>query len=211
MYYLSQGVIDIAIKLFASAQVKAILDRNECVTTNLLCDVYESELSLLHPMLDALREGNPAKLAQFPDIAPIGIADLVNSAVRKVRAQTSDAYGVKPSDPTFAESIAASLLSGGINEEAAVDAAAIVVATGKATNLKEGVQEAWKEVSGTKPKKAAKVGKGADKQAPLDEVEYEQDDYRRAEAQAKKQNTDVHLQLQRSEMALPLEELLDLA
>ncbi|TAH11099.1 MAG: transposase [Curvibacter sp.] len=211
MYHLSQGVIDIAIKLFASAQVKAIFDKSECITSELLCDVYDSELSLLHPMLDALREGNPNKLAQFPDIAPIGTADLVNSAVRKVRARTSDTYGVKPSDPTYEASIAASLITGGINDEVALDAAAAVVEAGTAMNLREGVQEAWKEVTATRPKKATRGTKSLSGQLVVAAVEYDADDYRNAEVQAKIGKSDVHLELQRLRMALPLEELLDIS
>ena len=211
MYHLSQGVIDIAIKLFASAQALAILHNTERVTTELLHQVYASELSLLHPMLDALRDGSPAKLAQFPDIAPISIVDHINRTVRKARSKAAEAYTVKPSDPAYEERIASSLISAGIDDETAMEAVEEVVASGKATNLIEGVKQAMTAATGTKPKKAAKVGKGAAGQTPVADAQFDENDYRRAEVQANKEKTDVHQQLKRLEMAQQLEELLDLA
>ena len=115
MYKFSQGVIDIAIKLFVSAQARAILDKSERITVELIEDVYAKELSLLHPMIEALRDNDFEKLAMYPDIAPVGISELLESVNRKLKGKASGAYRVKSTDPTFVARISAALVSTGFN------------------------------------------------------------------------------------------------
>ena len=79
MYHYSQGVIDIAIKLFASAQARAMLDLSETLSPELLVDVFNRELKLMHPMIEALRNDDLAKLALYDDIAPIGLKEILRS------------------------------------------------------------------------------------------------------------------------------------
>lgn len=75
MYHYCQGVIDVAVKLFASAQARAILDGTEELTPELLANVYDTEFKLLHPMMDALRENDVERLALYADVAPVGLDD----------------------------------------------------------------------------------------------------------------------------------------
>jgi len=209
MYHLCQGVIDIAIKLFASAQVNAMFNKTERLTPELLVRVYETELTLLHPMLDALREGKPQNLARFPDIAPVGIKDYLDMAARKVKSKASDEYVVKPSDPTFVPSIAASLVAGGVDETRALEVAEQVFMEGKAKNLHEGVDEARKLL---KPKSTGrrKASKGSGTEVKTsDEADYAAEDYRRAIARAEKEGTRIFEQLQKLGFAKPLGQLLD--
>ncbi len=67
-YDLSQGVIDIVVKLFVLAQLRAIATGVERITTGLLGKVYEDELRPVHPMLAALRSGDPDRIAVFSDL-----------------------------------------------------------------------------------------------------------------------------------------------
>nr|WP_241667299.1 AAA family ATPase [Pseudodesulfovibrio senegalensis] len=67
-YDLSQGVLDIVVKLFVLAQLRAITTGVERITTGLLKKVYEDELGPVHPMLAALRSGDPEKIARFSDL-----------------------------------------------------------------------------------------------------------------------------------------------
>ena len=48
MYRYSQGIIDVAITLFASAQARAMLDGSETITTELIQRVFVEELGPLH-------------------------------------------------------------------------------------------------------------------------------------------------------------------
>lgn len=67
-YDLSQGVLDIVVKLFVLAQLRAIVTGVERITTNILKKVYENELKPVHPMLAALRSGDPERIAEFSDL-----------------------------------------------------------------------------------------------------------------------------------------------
>jgi hypothetical protein len=78
-YDLSQGVIDIVVKLFVLAQLRAIATGVERITTGLLEKVYEDELKPVHPMLAALRSGDPDRIAAFSDLI---VPDIENKLLR---------------------------------------------------------------------------------------------------------------------------------
>ena len=67
-YELSQGVLDIVVKIFVLAQLRAIATRTERITQNLLKQVYDDELKPVHPMLAALRSGDPELIAKYSDL-----------------------------------------------------------------------------------------------------------------------------------------------
>ena len=67
-YELSQGVMDIVVKLFVLSQLRALAIGREKITSGLLKSVYETELKPVHPMLAALRSGKAEKIAQFSDL-----------------------------------------------------------------------------------------------------------------------------------------------
>ncbi|UCG18379.1 MAG: AAA family ATPase [Thiotrichales bacterium] len=67
-YELSQGVLDIVVKLFVLAQLRAIATRTERITQKLLKQVYDDELKPVHPMLAALRSGDPELIAKYSDL-----------------------------------------------------------------------------------------------------------------------------------------------
>ena len=67
-YDLSQGIMDIVVKLFVLAQLRALALNKERITPQLLKQVYEDELKPVHPMLAALRSGIPEKIAKYSDL-----------------------------------------------------------------------------------------------------------------------------------------------
>lgn len=75
LYNESQGIIDIAVKLYAMAQMKAIADGTETITAQTIKEVAAEKLRLVKPMLDALRSGNMKKLLMYEDIKPINVED----------------------------------------------------------------------------------------------------------------------------------------
>ena len=84
LYELSQGVPDIVVKLFCIAQARAILladgPTDECLTVELLEDVFEEEFSIVKPMLEALSSGNKRVLEQCNDLViPEIESTLINS------------------------------------------------------------------------------------------------------------------------------------
>lgn len=67
-YELSQGVLDIVVKLFVLAQCRAIMTKLERITPSLLRQVYEDELKFVHPMIEALKSGDPNRIAMYSDL-----------------------------------------------------------------------------------------------------------------------------------------------
>jgi hypothetical protein len=68
LFILSQGIIDITIKLFVIAQIRAIVSKAEELTIPLFDTVYAEEMKSVHPMLDALRSGNVEQIARYSDL-----------------------------------------------------------------------------------------------------------------------------------------------
>jgi len=67
-YDLSQGVLDIVVKLFMLSQLRAIATKVERITPKLMQQVYEDELRPVHPMLAALRSGDIEEMIKFSDL-----------------------------------------------------------------------------------------------------------------------------------------------
>lgn len=67
-FELSQGVLDIVVKLFVLAQLRAIVTGVERLSSKLFIKVYESELQPIHPMIEALKSGKAATIAKYSDL-----------------------------------------------------------------------------------------------------------------------------------------------
>ena len=72
-YDLSQGVLDIVVKLFVLAQLRAIANKKERITVGILQSVYQQELKPVHPMLDALRSGDADKITKYSDMRVVDL------------------------------------------------------------------------------------------------------------------------------------------
>lgn len=72
-YELSQGVLDIVVKLFVLAQLRAIVTGAERITPQLLRKVYDDELKPVHPMLAALGSGDLRRIAEYSDLTLPGV------------------------------------------------------------------------------------------------------------------------------------------
>lgn len=71
MYDLSQGIIDIAVKLYMLAQWEAIDNGdNERITVSLLKTVLDRDMQLVKPLLRVLKSGDPNKLSLVDDLYP---------------------------------------------------------------------------------------------------------------------------------------------
>ena len=67
-YYYTQGIPDLVVKLFCLVQIHAITIGLEKITSELFKKVYEEQLQPVHDILDALRSGNPARIARYSDL-----------------------------------------------------------------------------------------------------------------------------------------------
>jgi hypothetical protein len=70
LYYESQGILDIVVKLFMHAQWKAIAKRTEKITTEMITKAAKENLKLIQPMIRALRSGDKDKLNKIKDLKP---------------------------------------------------------------------------------------------------------------------------------------------
>ncbi|MHB8181986.1 MAG: AAA family ATPase [Acidithiobacillus ferrivorans] len=67
-YDLSQGIMDVIIKLFVLSQIRAVVTGIERITPTLMRKVYQDELKPIHPMIDALKSGDVTKIARYSDL-----------------------------------------------------------------------------------------------------------------------------------------------
>lgn len=84
LYEESQGIFDIAIKLFIMAQVRAIATNKEEITPKLIKYIAKENLKLVRPMLEALKKGNIAKISEYEDIAPIDFDEFMNQQLSSI-------------------------------------------------------------------------------------------------------------------------------
>lgn len=206
MFECSQGVIDIAIKIFAAAQARAILDGSETLTPDLLLDVYSQEFQLLHPMIEALRTDNYEVLCQYDDIAPLNLQQHLENAKRKLSTMTSPLFSVKADGETFVPRLATGLHAMGVASEDADSIAAEIAGANPGANLAQGLKHAAAAV--TKPRSVQQKSKGKVVELRADRFDARPNDYRRARAHAPNHNVTVLQQLKEFGMAPLLEEIL---
>lgn len=84
IYELSQGVIDIAIKIYCMTQVKAISTGIEEITPQLMEQVSNDNLKMIQPMLNALKSGDYKKIALYEDICTIDVEDFLASQKKSI-------------------------------------------------------------------------------------------------------------------------------
>lgn len=213
MYELSQGVIDLAIKLFATAQVSAMLNGEERLTPELLAQVFDDQFQLMHPMVEALRSGNVEALCAYDDIAPLNLSQHLEAAKRKIAAVTSPLFTTRATDETFAARIATGLTALGYDATDAVQVASTVAREDEEATLAQGMQSAIKELSMPKPARARKGSRRGGRLAepePANRYDARPPDYRRAIAYAQAEAVPVLQKLKEFGMAPDLEEILPL-
>lgn len=87
IYDESQGVTDIAIKLYMLAQWRAISDRTEKITPSLIRQVASDSLMLVQPMLNALRSNNWKLIKKYSDIEPLNIDSFYENYVAEMNLE----------------------------------------------------------------------------------------------------------------------------
>jgi hypothetical protein len=84
LYEETQGIVDLAVKLYGISQIKAINGGSERVTVEIIRESAAESLKLVKPMLDALRSGDMKKIMQYGDIRPISIEEYLNMHVIQI-------------------------------------------------------------------------------------------------------------------------------
>ncbi len=86
-YYESQGIIDIAIKLYKMVQWRAISLRSEEITVELIHRVAEEGLQIVKPMLDAIRSGKKESMEKYGDIDLLDTTEYRNQCLAELKSK----------------------------------------------------------------------------------------------------------------------------
>ncbi len=204
-YSCTQGVIDLAIKLFVASQARAMVDGSETLSLELVADVFATDMKLVHPMVNALWRNDLKALAKFEDIAPLELEDLVNDMARRYRGKRTFAASVRPGDEDFKPRLATAGIALGLNAEDAAKVAAEVEAEGKVKNMLDAAKQMVAKVTAPHRTKASVAGgttPGAFDDRPMD--------YRNAISKAGTEGGTVFAKLFELGMAKPADELVPL-
>jgi hypothetical protein len=88
LYDLSQGITDLAVKVYMLAQVRAITrGDDESLSDALIRSVAYDSLRLANPILEALRSGDILELQKVDDVLPIDIEPFIQEALRNYDTQ----------------------------------------------------------------------------------------------------------------------------
>jgi energy-coupling factor transporter ATP-binding protein EcfA2 len=87
LYEESQGILDIAVKLFMLSQIRAIALGGEKITKQIIKQVASDSLRLVRPMLDALKSGIPSEIAKYEDIRPIDMDEEIEKYKASINMQ----------------------------------------------------------------------------------------------------------------------------
>jgi hypothetical protein len=93
LYFESQGITDLAVKVYMLAQIEAIAratcDDEEEVTKDLIESVTQDRLRYMQHSLNALRKNDPEELKGFEDIGPIDLEFAVKEAIVTLRRRNA--------------------------------------------------------------------------------------------------------------------------
>ena len=148
LYHHSQGVVDVAIKLFAVAQARAVFDGSEMLTAVLLDSVAQNELARVAPMMEALRRNDLKALAAYRDIAPVGLNDLLADVPLKFAGRKVFGAAIRGDDPLFAPVVTNAFTAVGFEKS---DAERLATQVADAPNALEAVVTGLKHATSGKP------------------------------------------------------------
>ena len=167
LYELSQGVPDIVVKLFCMAQARSILlaksAAEECLSVELLEDVFEEEFSIVKPMLDALRSGDKQVLAKCDDLVIPKIEGALLNSFDHLKIQSlNKKYKVEVGDASETEvvnSAVETLTVMGVSPDVARPLVLDVIKSNLDISVIQIIHQATSSLSGRMPEVSAKPKK----------------------------------------------------
>lgn len=154
-YHCTQGILDIAIKLFIAVQVRAILDDIDTLSTQLVHSVFDDHFGLVRPIIEALREDDVEALMRYDDVKVLRIEDTIESIQRRRRLLTGRAASARPGTADFKPRLVNAATSMGMPIEDARALADAVESEGTAKNMFDAVGQLAKKAA--PPKKATRA------------------------------------------------------
>lgn len=88
LYFETQGIIDLVVKLFKMVQWRAIAESgDEVISVDLIHTVANEGLYLVKPMLDSIRSGDTQWMNKYKDIAPLSTVEYQNKYASKLESK----------------------------------------------------------------------------------------------------------------------------
>jgi len=99
LYDVTQGITDLAVKVYMLAQARAINIGGEAITASIIRSVARDSLQMVRPILDALKSGDIQELYKVDDVLPIDFDTLLRVITKSskpstsIRLKTNDSQG----------------------------------------------------------------------------------------------------------------------
>jgi hypothetical protein len=77
LYDVTQGITDLAVKVYMLAQARAITRGEEAITASIIRSVARDSLQMARPILDALKSGDIQELYKVDDVLPVDLDTLL--------------------------------------------------------------------------------------------------------------------------------------
>jgi hypothetical protein len=204
-YELTQGNIDLAIKLFIASQATAMHNNSEVLSEQNIRLTYARGFQMVHPMIDALKRNDLKALAMFDDVVP-DINDVLQDIELSYEAMSTGHVATRAGDPTFEAQVFATAQAMGYTTKHALAAAKAVAEEGTAKDM---VQATCQLIEKTTKPKLPRANKGAKSQAekPLPDYSANPMDYRNAVVASMRESTTVLQQMAKLRLIRNVEEL----
>lgn len=177
IYEQSQGIVDIAIKLYMLAQWHVIGSDDERITAAIIKEVAKENLHVVEPILRAIRENDLEELEKIEDIRiPLNaLEEHLMKAMRRTSLQgvlnslknqtiAARAGDVENAEPPPVEHLSMLLVQAGYNPETALESARMACNRfAAATDMKLASSEAFRLAAENEAKKEANKASGPEK------------------------------------------------
>lgn len=80
----TQGIIDLAVKLYGISQIKAIYDGSERISVDIIRESATEGFRLVKPMISALRSGDMREIMRYEDIRPISLEEYMSAHISNI-------------------------------------------------------------------------------------------------------------------------------
>jgi hypothetical protein len=105
LYDVTQGITDLAVKVYMLAQARAINSGEEAITASIIRSVARDSLQMVRPILDALKNGDIQELYKVDDVLPVDFDTLLRVITKSskpstsIRLKTNDSQGENVPSP----------------------------------------------------------------------------------------------------------------
>jgi hypothetical protein len=120
LYYETQGITDLTIKLFFLTQAYAMIRKEERITRDLMRMAARKSMRLVQPLLTIIRSNNLRLLKAFPDLHSQDLEEEFQAELKRLEAEAQHPPEIQTDAPTSSEASESPTPSGGEEVPASV-------------------------------------------------------------------------------------------